>query len=165
AKYSNTKCDQGTQTEKFTLPIAAIVEGTQQKYMKDHVNRELLSQRRWPDKWGFLASEYRQLQLETLRIGQDELDIEQEERNSKQVNFPTTEDNEEQKAVSEAQTFTGNAEKIMSFPETTSQMIGWKSEVLQRNEVERNARGKQDIVKLFKWPREGVLSNKKGTTK
>ncbi|KAJ7376336.1 hypothetical protein OS493_035261, partial [Desmophyllum pertusum] len=27
---------------------------------KDHVNRELLSQRRWPDKWGFLASEYRQ---------------------------------------------------------------------------------------------------------
>ena len=28
---------------------------------KDHVNRELLSQRRWPDKWGFLASEYRQV--------------------------------------------------------------------------------------------------------
>lgn len=99
-----------------------------------------------------------QLQLETLRIGQDELDIEQEER--KQVSIPTTEDNEEQPAeqpaVSEALTFTGNAEKIMSFPETTSQMIGWKSEVLQRNEVERNARGKQDIVKLFKWPREGV---------
>ena len=44
----------------------------------------------------------------------------------------------------------------VSFPETTSQMIGWKPEVLQRNEVERHARGKQDIVKLFKWPREGV---------
>ena len=76
------------------------------------------------------------------------------------MSIPTTEDNEEQPAeqpaVSEALTFTGNAEKIMSFPETTSQMIGWKSEVLQRNEVERNARGKQDIVKLFKWPREGV---------
>lgn len=91
-----------------------------------------------------------QLQQETLRIGQDELDIEEER---KQVGISTTEDKEE-KAVSEAQKFVGNADK-MSFPETTSQMIGRKTDVLQRKEMERYARGKQDIVKLFKWPREG----------
>ena len=47
-----------------------------------------------------------------------------------------------------------NKKKI--FPGTSSQMIGWRREAIQRNEVERHARGKQDIVKLFKWPREGV---------
>ena len=55
----------------------------------------------------------------------------------------------------EVQKFVGSADK-MSFPETTSQMIGWKTELQQKQEIERNARGKQDIVKLFKWPREGV---------
>ncbi|XP_020621669.1 uncharacterized protein LOC110059312 [Orbicella faveolata] len=120
---------------------------------KDHVKRELLSQRRWPDKWGFLANEYRQLQLETLRIGQDKLDIDE---GRKQVSLPITGDSEENSAT-EPQTSSDVASTDkMSFPETSSQMIGWKSEVLQRKEVERNARGKQDIVKLFKWPREGV---------
>ena len=94
-----------------------------------------------------------QLQLETLRIGQDKLDIDEER---KQVSMPITEEGEE-KSATEPQTSSDvpSADK-MSFPETTSKMIGWKSEVLQRKEVERNARGKQDIVKLFKWPREGV---------
>ena len=55
----------------------------------------------------------------------------------------------------EVQKFVGSADK-MSFPETTSQMIGWKTELQRKQEIERNARGKQDIVKLFKWPREGV---------
>lgn len=32
-------------------------------YRKDHVNRELLSQRRWPDKWGFLANEYHRVSM------------------------------------------------------------------------------------------------------
>lgn len=89
-----------------------------------------------------------QLQLETLRIGHDNLDIDEER---KQVRIPITEDSKE-KSAAEPQT---SADK-MSYPETTSQMIGWKSEVLQRKELERHARGKQDIVKLFKWPREGV---------
>lgn len=89
-----------------------------------------------------------QLQLETLRIGHDNLDIYEE---GKQVRIPITEDSKE-KSAAEPQT---SADK-MSYPETTSQMIGWKSEVLQRKELERHARGKQDIVKLFKWPREGV---------
>ena len=94
-----------------------------------------------------------QLQLETLRIGQDNLDIDEER---KRVRIPITEDSEE-KSAAEPQTsaYAASADK-MSYPETTSQMIGWKSKVLQRKEVERNARGKQDIVKLFKWPREGV---------
>ena len=70
--------------------------------------------------------------------------------------MPTTEDSEEKSATAhQPSSDVASADKI-SFPETTSQMIGWKSEVLQRKEVERNARGKQDIVKLFKWPREGV---------
>jgi len=92
-----------------------------------------------------------QLQLETLRIGQDKLDIDEER---KQVSMPITEDGEE-KSAPQTSSDVASADK-MSFPETTSKMIGWKSEVLQRKEVERNARGKQDIVKLFKWPREGV---------
>lgn len=39
---------------------------------KDHITRELLSQRRWPDKWGFLANEYRQVKISpahTLKAG------------------------------------------------------------------------------------------------
>ncbi|KAM7439740.1 hypothetical protein ABFA07_010929 [Porites harrisoni] len=115
---------------------------------KDHVNRELLSQRRWPDKWGFLASEYRKLQQQTLRIGQEGLELQQE----KNIDREPTEDSEEKGKTTKRVT---RDEKV-TFPETTSQMIGWKPKILQRNEVERHARGKQDIVKLFKWPREGV---------
>ena len=108
-----------------------------------------------------------QLQQETLRIGLDELDVDEER---KQVSIPMTKDSEENSAAEpqpsadvasavtqpQISSYVASADKIMSFPETTSQMIGRKSEVLPRKEVERNARGKQDIVKLFKWPREGV---------
>ena len=87
-----------------------------------------------------------------LRIGHDELDVDEER---KQESMVTSEDGEEKAGTAQAQVLAGNADK-MSFPETTSQMIGRKTEVQQRNEFERNARGKQDIVKLFKWPREGV---------
>lgn len=67
----------------------------------------------------------------------------------------TSTENEEESGTEQAQASPSNPNK-MPFPETTSQMIGRKAEVSQRNEIERNARGKQDIVKLFKWPREGV---------
>ena len=90
-----------------------------------------------------------QLQQETLRIGQDELDLEEER---KRESGPT-EDSEE-KTVIQKRVPVGDEKMV--FPVTTSQGIGWKPEVLQRNKVERHARGKQDIVKLFKWPREGV---------
>ncbi|XP_068683332.1 ciliary microtubule inner protein 1-like [Montipora foliosa] len=116
---------------------------------KDHVNSELLSQRRWPDKWGFLASEYRQLQRETLKIGLDsEMDIMEEEEKKESTSTEGIEEkNETRKIVAD--------NDKMIFPGTSSQMIGWRRET-HRNEVERHARGKQDIVKLFKWPREGV---------
>ena len=90
-----------------------------------------------------------QLQQETLRIGQDEIDFE-EERKQKSGH---TEDSEEKTMMQKS---VQAGDEKMVFPETTLQRIGWKPEVIQRNEVERHARGKQDIVKLFKWPREGV---------
>lgn len=90
-----------------------------------------------------------QLQRETLRIGQEEVDA-QEER--EQDSEPAEDD--EEKILTKKIATSGNDRMV--FPETTSQMIGWKPEVLPRNDVERHARGKQDIVKLFKWPREGV---------
>ncbi|XP_074630242.1 ciliary microtubule inner protein 1-like [Acropora palmata] len=113
---------------------------------KDHIRRELLSQRRWPEKWGFLAYEYQQLQQETLKIG---LDPEFGMFEEKKEELTSTEGVEEK-------LHTTNDTKKKIFPGTSSQMIGWRREALQRNEVERHARGKQDIVKLFKWPREGV---------
>lgn len=90
-----------------------------------------------------------QLEQETLRIGQDEIDFKEERKQES----GHTEDSKE-KTVTQKSVQTGD-EKIV-FSDTTSQRIGWKPEVIQRNEVERHARGKQDIVKLFKWPREGV---------
>lgn len=72
--------------------------------------------------------------------------MEQEKNN---IDREPTEDSEEKGKTTKRVT---RGEKV-AFPET---MIGWKPKMLQRNEVERHARGKQDIVKLFKWPREGV---------
>ena len=88
-----------------------------------------------------------QLQQKTLKIGQDKLDMEDE----RQQEGRSTEDSKE-RAASEKNL--ADEDKV-SYPETTTQMIGWKRKVLQRNGFERHARGKQDIVKLFKWPREG----------
>lgn len=43
------------------------------------------------------------------------------------------------------------------FPKTTTQMIGWKvSSDRGSSQVQRQARGKNDIVKEFRWPREGI---------
>ena len=89
-----------------------------------------------------------QLKQQTLRIGEEGLELQQE----KNIDREPTEDSEEKGKTTKRVT---RDEKV-TFPETTSQMIGWKPKILQRNEVERHARGKQDIVKLFKWPREGV---------
>ena len=89
-----------------------------------------------------------QLKQQTLRIGEEGLELQQE----KNIDREPTEDSEEKGKPTKRVT---RDEKV-TFPETTSQMIGWKPKILQRNEVERHARGKQDIVKLFKWPREGV---------
>ena len=48
-------------------------------------------------------------------------------------------------------------ERQKPFPKTTTQMIGWKVN-LERgsSQVQRQARGKRDIVKEFRWPREGI---------
>lgn len=73
----------------------------------------------------------------------------------KQESLVTSTESEEKDGTEQAQVLLGNANE-MPFPETTSQIIGRKAEMSQRNEIERNARGKQDIVKLFKWPREGL---------
>ena len=87
-----------------------------------------------------------QLQQETLKIG---LDPEFGMFEEKKEEITSTEGAEEK-------IYTTSDNKKKSFPGTSSQMIGWRGDALQRNEVERHARGKQDIVKLFKWPREGV---------
>lgn len=87
-----------------------------------------------------------QLQQETLKIGLDPEFVIFEE---KKEELTSTEGVEEK-----IDTTSDTKKKI--FPGTSSQMIGWRRDALQRNEVERHARGKQDIVKLFKWPREGV---------
>lgn len=43
------------------------------------------------------------------------------------------------------------------FPETSTQMIGWKiTSDRGSSQVQRHARGKRDIVKEFRWPREGI---------
>ena len=90
-----------------------------------------------------------QLQRETLKIGLDsEMDIMEEEEKKEST---STEDMEEK---NETRKIVADNDKMI-FPGTSSQMIGWRRET-HRNEVERHARGKQDIVKLFKWPREGV---------
>ena len=90
-----------------------------------------------------------QLQQETLRIGQDEIDFEEERKQESRH----TEDSEEKTVIQKS---VQAGDEKMVYPETASQRVGWKPEIIQRNEVERHARGKQDIVKLFKWPREGV---------
>ena len=91
-----------------------------------------------------------QLQEETLRIGQNVADI--EEKISQETSLKELKNEE-----SQAQAVTAPQKDRLSFPETTSKMIGWKiqPELLQSKSIERHARGKQDIVKMFKWPREG----------
>uniref|UniRef100_A0A7M6DMM5 Uncharacterized protein n=1 Tax=Clytia hemisphaerica TaxID=252671 RepID=A0A7M6DMM5_9CNID len=97
---------------------------------KDHIGRELLAQRNWPQKWGFLSDIYKELEQETKE--------------------DSTSHNHKIKTPKE--------ETKKSYPRTDAQMIGWKSAVARRNPYgvpEAHARGKCDILKTFEWPQEG----------
>ncbi|XP_032234549.1 uncharacterized protein C20orf85 [Nematostella vectensis] len=104
---------------------------------KDHVKMELFAQRRWPDKWGFLAQEYEQLQQRTLHIGDKKDDA------TEAVTKTTSEAKPEVTS--------------MTYPKTNSQIIGWRLqyEADHPKPAIRRA-GKKDIVKQLRWPREGI---------
>jgi len=97
---------------------------------KDHISRELLTQKHWPQKWGFLSDIYKELQTKDAS------------NDSEQSN---TSDNQQQ------------IEEKKKFPESHSRMIGWKSALTKKNAYgisEASARGKCDILRTFDWPQE-----------
>ena len=94
---------------------------------KDHINRELLGQKHWPQKWGFLSDIYKELQPAPVLDKDDN-----KEQGTSKVNN-------------------------RKFPATDSQMIGWKSALSTQNAYgipEGRAKGKCDLLRTFNWPAE-----------
>ncbi|XP_014665611.1 PREDICTED: uncharacterized protein C20orf85 homolog [Priapulus caudatus] len=103
---------------------------------KDHVRHELLSSRHWPESWGYMTTEYNKLN-EALCGGTTS--------GSQFVKLPPIE----------------GALPKASFPKTTAGEIGWKStrddyRLEKYGRYAPNARGICGILKLLKWPYEGI---------
>lgn len=107
---------------------------------KDHIQSELLAQKHWPQKWGFLSEIYKELQPNN---------------GDSAANSVETSAAASSSSGGVAQKAGGDREK---FPETHSQMIGWKSALSKRNPYgipEGRAEGRGDLYRTFNWPQEG----------
>lgn len=95
---------------------------------KDHINRELIAQKHWPQKWGFLSDIYKELRSEEK---------------------PNSTNDDTKKSEPKI--------RKSKFPATDSNMIGWKSALTKQNPYgipEGRARGRCDILRTFNWPQE-----------
>ncbi|XP_071850393.1 ciliary microtubule inner protein 1-like [Apostichopus japonicus] len=139
---------------------------------KDHVRHELQSLRRWPDEWSFLTREYCRVNKRLVgdRVSPDPDDEGIFPDSEKTAN--TSEDApicERETPVSkfEPHKTTINLPPIATgntccvFPRTTAALIGWKS-TKSAHRLEKygryapNSRGQQGILKLLKWPSQGL---------
>ena len=102
---------------------------------KDHIQSELLAQKHWPQKWGFLSDIYKELQSNTTGESSGQASTDAAGSSSQNSGKPP-----------------------VKFPETHSQMIGWKSALSKRNPYgipEGRAEGRGDLYRTFNWPQEG----------
>ena len=120
-------------------------------HRKDHVIRELQSQKKWTEQWGYLMAEYQQLQDNLLNLG-SELEDELEDKLSLEFE-QNMEPNLERNLLKLDNEYEGNL--LAASHGLTDCTI--KNEINQITRLQENVRGKQDIFKVFKWPQEGMI--------
>ncbi|XP_006814295.1 ciliary microtubule inner protein 1-like [Saccoglossus kowalevskii] len=139
---------------------------------KDHVNYELQSLRKWPDKWGFLTHEYnrmhRRLIGETLTPDLASIDSRATPRKDCGLKLPAIQARPNQgkqmkvELVKQKSTQTGRPMLSAQFPRTTAEEIGWKSAMadyqleMYGRYLTPKARGQQGIRKMLNWPYQGL---------
>lgn len=141
---------------------------------KDHVRHELQSLRRWPEEWSFLTREYCRVNKRLVgdRVTPDPddegifCDSESGSASKHEENLPSG--NGEQKTSKFEPCRTKitlppivNMDPSSVFPRTTSALIGWKSskpahQLEKYGRYAPNSRGQQGILKLLKWPSQGL---------
>eukprot|EP00058_Branchiostoma_floridae_P025062 XP_002610552.1 hypothetical protein BRAFLDRAFT_65717 [Branchiostoma floridae] len=116
---------------------------------KDHVRHELSALLRWPDKWGFLKTEYNKVydRMAGVPVTRTPTPLPEISNYTKLPPIP---------AVKK----TGSPKRKKS-PRTTAGLIGWKSarpdcqlEIYGR--YAPNARGQKGIIKMLGWPLQGL---------
>ncbi|XP_028516855.1 uncharacterized protein LOC110245732 isoform X2 [Exaiptasia diaphana] len=116
----------------------------------DHVQMEIVAQRKWPDRWGFFAETYDQLEQSLEEIG-DEIPP-----NAKVKN--TTAD----LATRAFEIYDFKPEKSgknpnEKFPETDSKHIGWRLNFKAPiSQYIIKSTGKKDILRQLEWPAESL---------
>ncbi|CAH1791670.1 unnamed protein product [Owenia fusiformis] len=116
---------------------------------KDHIRRELQSQtRKWPEKWGFLTKEYRQMNR-ILEVGTESRDVTPSPSppppRSNGIRLPPIPNVPKQRRA--------------SYPQTTAQEIGLRL-VNGQGCLEKygfNARGFRNPCTVFNAPPDGVI--------
>ncbi|XP_028398498.1 uncharacterized protein LOC114522079 [Dendronephthya gigantea] len=118
---------------------------------KDHVIRELQSQKKWTEQWGYLFEEYQKLQENLLNIG-SELEEELEMKQALEL----AQNLEQNLECSDLK-----LEEVEGIPLVARQGL---ADCTVRKDIsshiarlQENAKGKNDILKMLQWPREGVI--------
>ncbi|CAH1262343.1 ciliary microtubule inner protein 1-like [Branchiostoma lanceolatum] len=131
---------------------------------KDHVRHELRALLHWPDKWGFLKTEYNKVYDRMAGIHVTKTPT----LSPVMANYTklppisaATKPGSPQRKKSPKERLPSLRPPTPTFPKTTAGLIGWKSarpdcqlEIYGR--YAPNARGQKGIIKMLGWPLQGL---------
>jgi hypothetical protein len=117
---------------------------------KDHVRHEYTAMKKWPETWGFLKDEYKQLN--------QTIDTERSRWIPSSPDHSPTASEGEEDSLHLPPLQPPKQDHSNPFPRTTSKEIGWRSSRKEHG-LElygRWGRGKGSILKHLKWPNDAV---------
>ncbi|XP_035684520.1 uncharacterized protein C20orf85 homolog [Branchiostoma floridae] len=131
---------------------------------KDHVRHELSALLRWPDKWGFLKTEYNKVYDRMAGVPVTRTPTPLPEISNYTKLPPITvvkKAGSPKRKKSPRERLPSLRPPTPTFPKTTAGLIGWKSarpdcqlEIYGR--YAPNARGQKGIIKMLGWPLQGL---------
>ncbi|EDO34523.1 predicted protein [Nematostella vectensis] len=121
----------------------------QDQIWKDHIGHEHGAAKHWPENWGFLIEQYKQLANEDNNIENGEAAVRVKQRRENLKLPPIDSSVASQLSVGRSKA---------RYPSTTASEIGWRSSQRQCN-LERYGRytkQKSSFLGQMKWPPEAI---------
>lgn len=122
----------------------------QDQIWKDHVGHEHTAAKYWPENWGFLIGQYKELAKEDESVENGTAAVIVKQRREA-LKLPPID--------SHVATQLSVGKSTAKFPLKTSQEVGWRSSQLQCNleRYGRHSKPRSSFLGQMKWPSESII--------